>query len=211
MCGEGGLFSLQWIKIFHKKNFGQNWFSVYRYQEQTAQNQDKQLIAFYSSEKNHQNIPYSNRATGQNSCFISSRRDSSRWLFTRLPVIWHLIHLAALSMAFDGRRRVFRLFMFLKMTEPWKRGQIQTKTGTSLRASQKRFAVFFLFCICKHLYAKLVQKKTKHARQDKCKKSPKRSNSRFILHSGNTVDSRYLEFQGTLRDIRTSTHQICRI
>ena len=96
-----------------------------------------QRIVFYASVKFHQNFSYSNRAPGQKSCFIYGRRDSSRWLFTRLPIIRHIIHqaavwiyTAAVSMAFDGSRRVFRLFLILKMTKSLKRGQIQTKTGT---------------------------------------------------------------------------------
>ena len=78
-----------------------------------------QLIVFCTSVKFHQNIPYSNRANGQNSCFIYGRLDSSYRLFTHLPVIWHLIHPAAVwiytmavSKAFDGSRQVFPLFLF---------------------------------------------------------------------------------------------------
>ena len=61
-----------------------------------------QLIAFYASVKFHQNIPCSSRATGQNLYFIYGRRDSSRWLFIRLPVVRHLIHPAAVCIY--GRR-----------------------------------------------------------------------------------------------------------
>ena len=49
------------------------------------QKNKKNKYIFYRSVNVHQNIRYSNRNTGQNSCFIYGRRDSSRWLFTRYP------------------------------------------------------------------------------------------------------------------------------
>ena len=69
--------------------------SFHMYQGQIAQNQNMQFIVFYTSAKMHQNIPYCNRATGQNSCFMYGRCESSRLLFTRLPVVRRLIHPAA--------------------------------------------------------------------------------------------------------------------
>ena len=39
--------------------------------------------------------------------------------------VW--IYTAAVSMAFDGSRRVYRLFLFLNMTEPWKRDKYRLK------------------------------------------------------------------------------------
>ena len=52
------------------------------------------IVLFYASVKFHQNISYSNRATDQ--IYVS--------------------YTAAVSMAFDGFRRVFRSFLFRKMT-----------------------------------------------------------------------------------------------
>ena len=45
------------------------------------------FYVLYISVKFHQNIQYNNRATSRNACFIYGRRDSSRWLLPRLPVV----------------------------------------------------------------------------------------------------------------------------
>ena len=77
--GCGGVYSVyDGLRYFIKRTLAKTDFLSTEIRSRQLKNRNMQLIVFYASVKFHQNIPYSNRASGQNSCFIYGRRDSSR-------------------------------------------------------------------------------------------------------------------------------------